>query len=466
MTAQADPTHPSPSIMETPTSILEQAVGRASVTKAVAVESGALSRLPAMLAALGYAGACRIVADDATMEAAGHRTLAVLRDAGVRCAEPIVLHEAPRLKPHARVARELGEQLKAGDALPVAVGSGVINDLTKYAAALAQRPYACVATAASMDGYAASGAALLDDGFKRTLDCAPPIAIIADLDVLANAPARMTAWGYGDLAGKVVAGADWILADALGEDRLAPLPFALVQDNIKGWLRASDRIESRDIDALRGLISGLLVAGFAMQAHGNSRPASGSDHQIAHVWEMERLMVAGEPAAHGACVGVGTVAMLALYEWFLRQDVAAAVADAMHADGPDAQRVEAEVRASFAEPSLVDSAMAEVRSKLARASHRPARLAALGAAWPGLRARLESTLVPAATMAQWLAACGGASHPADLGVSLGKLAADYRRARLIRRRYTLLDCLEDLGLLDAAIAALFADGGFWQRRSR
>ena len=69
-------------------------------------------------------------------------------------------------------------------------------------------------------------------------------------------------------------------------------------------------------------------------------------------------------------------------------------------------------------------------------------------------------------MARWLAACGGASHPADLGVSLGKLAADYRRARLIRRRYTLLDCLEDLGLLDAAIAALFADDGFWQRRSR
>ena len=75
-------------------------------------------------------------------------------------------------------------------------------------------------------------------------------------------------------------------------------------------------------------------------------------------------------------------------------------------------------------------------------------LCALRAAWPALRERLRATLVPAATMAHWLSACGAASHPSDLGVTVAKLAADYRRARLIRRRYTILDCLEDLGWLD------------------
>ena len=66
----------------------------------------------------------------------------------------------------------------------------------------------------------------------------------------------------------------------------------------------------------------------------------------------------------------------------------------------------------------------------------------------------------------WLCACGAACHPADLGVSLIKLAKDYRRARLIRRRYTIVDCLEDLGWLDRAIEALFEGGGFWGSRSR
>lgn len=459
-------TNDSKVVAETPATVLQQAVARASVTRAVVVDAGAIEQLPRVLAAIGYTGACRIVADPDTMNAAGHRTLAVLRAAGIATDEPIVLAETPRLKPRVQTARETAERLATTDALPIAVGSGVINDLTKYAAELAGRAYVSVATAASMDGYAASGAAMLDAGFKRTLACAPPIAIIADLDVLARAPAQMAAWGYGDLAGKVVAGADWRLADAVGEDPIDPQPLALVQDHIKGWLHGSDRIRLRDIDALRGLVSGLLIAGFAMQAHGNSRPASGSDHQIAHVWEMERLTVNGEPAAHGACVGIGTVAMLALYEWFLAQDVPALAAHRAHAADDDLRAIEAELQASFAEPSLVASARTEMAAKREHIGRRPQRLRTLGATWPALRDKITATLVPAATMEQWLSGCGAASHPADLGVSLDKLAKDYRRARLIRRRYTLLDCLDDLGCLDAGIEALFASEGYWGRRRR
>jgi glycerol-1-phosphate dehydrogenase [NAD(P)+] len=51
-------------------------------------------------------------------------------------------------------------------------------------------------------------------------------------------------------------------------------------------------------------------------------------------------------------------------------------------------------------------------------------------------------------------------------MTLEDLARDYRRARLIRRRYTLLDCLDDLGWLDGAIGALFAPDGFWSRDLR
>jgi glycerol-1-phosphate dehydrogenase [NAD(P)+] len=399
------------------------------------------------------------------MAAAGHRVLRVLRSANIATEEPIVLAETPRLKPRAETARDVGSRLKATAALPIAVGAGVINDVAKYAAHVAGVPYASVPTAASMDGYAASGAAMLDGGFKRTLACAPPIAIVADLDIIAKAPARMAAWGYGDLAGKVIAGADWILADGAGEEALDPTAFALVQDNVKVWLSGSDRIAAHDIEALRGLMNGLLISGFAMQLHGNSRPASGSEHQLAHVWEMDRLTVDGEPAAHGACVGVGTVAMLALYEWFLAQDAPAAVNQREWNDD-DRRRIEAEVQASFPERFLVESAQKEMAAKLARSGARPSRLRTLGAAWPALQARIKSTLIPAATMEQWLSACGAASHPADLGVPLIKLAADYRRARLIRRRYTILDCLEELGWLDRAIEALFESGGFWGSRSR
>jgi glycerol-1-phosphate dehydrogenase [NAD(P)+] len=350
-------------------------------------------------------------------------------------------------------------------ALPLAVGAGVISDVTKCAAGIAGIAYASLATAASMDGYAGSGAAMLDDGFKRTFACPPPVAIAADLDVIAHAPARMAPWGYGDLAGKIVAGADWLLADAAGEDPIDSTAFALVQDHVRQWLAAPARVAAHDVEALRALVEGLLVSGFAMQAHGSSRPASGSEHQFSHLWEMDRIEVGGEPAAHGACVGIGTVAMLALYEWLLAQDVATLG----RSDLPpvrDPRRIEAEVAHAFDDPRLIASARAETLAKLERDRRRDERVRAVAAAWPSLKARLAATIVPAATMEKWLAAASAASHPADIGVSLARLQRDYRRARLIRRRYTILDALEDFGWLDRAIDALFAPDGFWGRRVR
>lgn len=444
--------------------VLNDAVRKATTTRHVFLAPSALAAVSDAVRAAGNRSPM-IVADGNTMEAAGKDALAVLEQAGLSPDRPIVLEAAPRVKPHASLARDMARVIKEREALPVAVGSGVINDLTKYAAELAGVPYICVATAASMDGYAASGAALLDDGFKRTLDCAPPVSIVADLDVIARAPIRMAGWGYGDLAGKIVAGADWKLADMLGEEAINPEPFALVQNNVRGWLSQPGAIGRGDRAAMGDLVSGLLVSGFAMQAHGNSRPASGAEHLISHVWEMERLTYQGEPAAHGACVGIGTVAILALYEWFLSQDISEDVIARADRAGSSPEQVEAEISAAFPDPHIADSARAEMRIKLERARHRTERLARLAGDWPMLREELRRSCVSPDEMEIGLREAGAPAHPGDFGVPLAKLATEYRRARLIRRRFTILDLLDDLGWLDRAIAALMADDGFWGRRA-
>jgi glycerol-1-phosphate dehydrogenase [NAD(P)+] len=443
--------------------ILSEAVRAAAVTRQVVVDRSALTALPSLLQDF-RSSPFVIVADINTMEVAGRQVVSILQGTGFLADEPIVLEEAPRVKPHAKTARGIAEALAARGAIPIAVGSGVLNDLTKYAAEVAGLPYICVATAASMDGYAASGAALLDDGFKRTLSCRPPVAVIADLDILARAPQRMGTWGYGDLAGKIVAGADWKLADALEEEAVNPGPFALVQDNIWEWLSQPGRIFKADPAALGNLMNGLLVSGFAMQAHGNSRPASGAEHLISHLWEMERLTVDGEPAAHGACVGIGTVAILALYEWLLAQNLSADVIRRASAVEPSPDAVEAEIAAGFADEHLAASARAEMAAKMRKASRRNERLAILAAKWPALREELRSICITPDDMEARLRVAGAAAHPGSLGVPYAKMATDYRKARLIRRRYTVLDLLEDLGWLDKAIAALFAETGFWGRR--
>jgi glycerol-1-phosphate dehydrogenase [NAD(P)+] len=326
--------------------------------------------------------------------------------------------------------------------------------------------YVCVPTAASMDGYAASGAALRDGGFKRTLACAAPVAIVADLDVVARAPAIMGAWGYGDLVGKLVAGIDWIVADALEEEALNPGPFAMVQDNLAAWLGNPAGVRQGDRAAIDGLVRGLIMSGLAMQAHGNSRPASGSDHQFAHLWEMEEIKVGGEPASHGACVGVGCLSMLAAYEWLQRQDMAAVDVARRAKEAPTPEMLQAEVARSFPLSFMAANAAVETAVKATPPARLETRLHKLQDRWPEILRQLGKRLPSAVTVRGWLEQVGGPASAADLGIAEEKHAHDYARARMIRRRFTGLDVLHDLGWLDVAVAELFAPQGFWFNKGR
>lgn len=446
--------------------LLSRALSAASTTRDVSIAAGGLALLPAVLRRSAPAVRYVLVADDNTWAAAGAQAGQRLAAARLAMAEPIVLTETPRVKANAETARALAGRIAGEKALPIAVGSGVINDLVKYAAELAGTAYVCVPTAASMDGYAASGAALREGGFKRTLTCPAPVAIVADLGVIASAPAVMGAWGYGDLVGKLVAGVDWIVADALGEEALNPGPFAMVQDNLSAWLRNPAGVRERDRAALDGLMRGLVMSGLAMQAHGNSRPASGSDHQFAHLWEMEAIAVDGQPVSHGACVGIGCVSMIAAYEWLLHRDLRAIDPAGLAARAPSVAALKAEIAASFPLAFMAANAEAETMAKTVPAERIERRLDLLKKEGREIAAALHRHLPQAATVQQWLDTVGGPSDAAAIGLSRDKHAADHARARLIRRRFTGLDVLHDLGWLGTAVRELFAPGGFWFNEGR
>ena len=159
-----------------------------------------------------------VVADENTYQVAGEEVHRRLEAAGRKTVDPYVFPGRPTLRAEYGNITTLVGWLRTHDAIPVAVASGTLNDIVKRAAHECDRPYLAVATAASVDGYTSFGASITKDGFKQTLTCPAPRAVVADLDVLTAAPAIMTASGYGDLLGKVPAGADWIVADALGVD--------------------------------------------------------------------------------------------------------------------------------------------------------------------------------------------------------------------------------------------------------
>ena len=215
-----------------------------------------------------------------------------------------------------------------------------------------------------------------------------------------------------------MAGADWIVADALGVEALNPGPFAMVQDNLAAWLADPAGVRRGERGALDGLMRGLIMSGLAMQAHGNSRPASGSDHQFAHLWEMEEVAVAGEPVSHGACVGIGCLSMLAAYEWLLRQDLSRIAPAELAARTPSAAALRAEVAASFPLPLHGRQRRGRDGGQGRRtAGRRDTPAAACRRAGREIAARLQQSLPAAATVRRWLDAAARRRAAAAIGIS-------------------------------------------------
>jgi glycerol-1-phosphate dehydrogenase [NAD(P)+] len=430
-------------------SAIEEAIARSGAIAQIRLGPDVLAEAAAVLRRHFPGNRVVVIADDNTFEAAGRRVTEVLVKAGAEVTTH-VLDGTPRPKPTV----ELGVSLAAtiGNATPIAVGSGVINDLVKFAAFKLGRPYLCVPTAASMDGYSSAGAPLSEFGFKKTIPCRAPLAILADLGVIAAAPTEMSGWGYGDLAGKVPAGGDWIVADALGVEGIDDVAWPLVQGNLGGWLADPAAVRRGDADAVARLFEGLTLSGLAMEFHGTSRPASGADHQIAHMWEMEDLRHEGERVSHGACVAIGCLITLALYDWLLEQDLTALPVEEVVRSAPSLADKKAEI-ARLLDPSLGRRAVAETEAKhLCIVDHR-ARLGRVAQAWPELSARLGDHLMRAPEMTRLLAEAGAPTRSEDIGVSREHLRQTVRAARFIRSRYTVLDLLEECGLFEAALDA-------------
>jgi glycerol-1-phosphate dehydrogenase [NAD(P)+] len=200
------------------------------------------------------------------------------------------------------------EQLPKNIGYLIAVGSGTVHDITRYVAYSKNVDFVSCPTAASVDGFCSSVAAMTWDGFKKTFTAVAPKIVIADLDVISSAPMFLTSSGFGDMIGKFIALADWKIAHTLTGEYLCSAIHDMTLDATKAVMESAEAIKSGDFSAYEKLTYGLLMSGLAMQLLGNSRCASGAEHHISHLIEMQPVgLDAYSDALHGEKVGVGTL---------------------------------------------------------------------------------------------------------------------------------------------------------------
>ena len=189
----------------------------------------------------------------------------------------------------------------------ISVGSGVICDIGKYMSFSLGIPSIVIATAPSMDGYASDCSAFIIDDIKRSVPSSPPKVIIGDVDILKNAPMDMILSGLGDMLGKYSALRDWKLGNIVLGEYYCDVVSKLVKTSVDNCVSEIEGYKRRDDKAIEHLMKGLVLVGIAMSFVGNSRPASGAEHHISHLWEMMFLMEGRKAVFHGTKVGIGTI---------------------------------------------------------------------------------------------------------------------------------------------------------------
>lgn len=280
------------------------------IKKAI-IKSGAINEVTAAISELG--GKKAFVIDDVnTHKAAGKKVISILKDAGV----PYTLYtfKEDRTEPDERAIGSIMLHYDSSCDIIVGVGSGVVNDLGKIAADVAGIPYIIVGTAPSMDGYASGTSSIIRDSLKVSVNSRCPDIVIGDLDILAQAPMRMIQSGLGDMVAKYISIVEWKISKIINDeyfcDEIADLIIAALDKCVKN----ASGIVSRDKEAVRAVMEGMVLSGVAANYAGVSRPVSGMEHYFSHVWDM-RMVEFGRPADfHGIQCGIGTIDSIKVYE--------------------------------------------------------------------------------------------------------------------------------------------------------
>jgi glycerol-1-phosphate dehydrogenase [NAD(P)+] len=349
----------------------------------------------------------------------------------------------------------------------VTVGSGTVTDIGKAVAArLRPAAHIAVQTALSVNGYADDKSVLLVDGVKRTRTTRWPDALIADTQVLSEAPVTLNLAGVGDLLAMFTAPADWQLAHLLGLDSLYSDDLVtMVRQHGPALLRAAPLLREADAEAIELMARVLTLSGVSMGIAGTTAPASGAEHTVSHLIEMSLTRHRRRGPFHGAQVGVAAV--LTSLVWRHVEDGVRAGRRELRCP-PDAQM----------RPAVFDAfAGLDSSGAMARECWQDYQLKL--SSWRGLHGEV-SQLAPAdlAACARWLA------DPADLVAALRDSGAPTRfsqldppvdaetarwalaNCHLMRERFTIVDLAFLLGLwrpqdVEAIIARARSLGAGW-----
>ena len=211
------------------------------------------------------------------------------------------------------LVNEVENLISGKDISVLSVGTGSVNDTCRLAAARQNKKLCIFATAPSMDGFASYSAPIVCNGFKSSYPAKSPEVIIGDTKILASAPNELKSAGFGDMIAKYIGLIDWQISALLTGEYYCEKIASLTRSAVDELMQMCEKVTQNDEYTAGKIFEALLKTGIGMSFAKNSRPASGSEHVIAHLIECIELRDGIIPNFHGDDVGVCTLEMLKYY---------------------------------------------------------------------------------------------------------------------------------------------------------
>jgi glycerol-1-phosphate dehydrogenase [NAD(P)+] len=270
----------------------------------VVVGNGIIERIPEVSRKLGFAESALIIAGAKTYEIAGKTVKELLEDKKMEVNTLLV--ETATIKDVETVEEKI-KVLKPQ--VVFGVGGGTKIDVAKCSSARQETPFISVPTTASHDGIASPLSSIKGFDKPYSVMAGAPLAIVADTDIIMQAPWRFTISGCGDVIAKLTAVKDWKLAYEDKKEYYGGYAASLALMSAKLVMENADLIRQKNEEGVRVLIEALISCGVSMSIAGSSRPCSGSEHMFSHALEI----IKPNHALHGERCGIGTIMMAYLH---------------------------------------------------------------------------------------------------------------------------------------------------------
>lgn len=367
-----------------------------------------------------------LVCDANTYHIAGHALTENLQAAG-RTVHSLTLPGKP--KADITTARDIAHEAQNHNVdLILAVGSGTINDLCKFAAHQLHKPYAVFATAPSMNGYVAANASLVVEGHKTSLAAHLPEAVFCDIEIISAAPKRLIASGLGDTLCRASVQCDWLLSHLLLGTDYNPKPFEWMGAFEPALIENAAMLPIGEPRAVSTLMKALLVGGISMSLCGGSMPASQGEHMIAHLVEMAYGKDLPE-TFHGEQIAVTSLSMMRRQE-------------ALLADTPmflPPREAEMQELIELVGEAATEEMLGQYHAKQRRMGSADLTEETMEKIWPKISNQAREILKVFPSVEKALQEAGAPHQATHLGWTQEQFMTGVRLARYTRERFTFLD---------------------------